>query len=285
MPVIQVKNLTHVYEAKTPYEKKALEGVSLSIESGKFVLIIGANGSGKSTLIQHFNGLLEPTAGSVIVCGKDTAVKQHRRELWKEVGLVFQFPEQQLFAGSVFDEMAYGLRNLGLNTHEIANRIEETLVKMGLNPQEIMPLSPLQLSGGIRRQVALACVLAMRPAILVMDEPTAGLDPSGCHHIIKAVKEMQQEYHTTVVMVSHQVNELFHLADKLFFLEQGRLVASGSRQEVLNYLSDRKLDDRVLPDHLQLIQRLADYGYPVNTEIYTVEEVAIEIDKILKELN
>ncbi|MGR6836635.1 ATP-binding cassette domain-containing protein [Syntrophomonas erecta] len=285
MPVIQVKNLTHVYEAKTPYEKKALEGVSLSIESGAFVLIIGANGSGKSTLIQHFNGLLKPTAGSVIVCGKDTAVKHHRQELWKEVGLVFQFPEQQLFAGSVFDEMAYGLRNLGLNTHEIANRIEETLAKMGLNPQEIMPLSPLQLSGGIRRQVALACVLAMRPAILVMDEPTAGLDPSGCHHIIKAVKEMQQEYHTTVVMVSHQVNELFHLADKLFFLEQGRLVASGSRQEVLNYLSDRNLDDRVLPDHWQLIQRLADYGYPVNTEIYTVEEVAIEIDKILKELS
>lgn len=283
MAVIVVKDLTHVYLGGTPYEKKALDHVSLSIEPGEFVGIVGANGSGKSTLIQHFNGLLSPTAGSVVVCGKDTSVKQHRSELWKEVGLVFQFPEQQLFEGTVFDEVAYGLKNLGLDGEEIAYRVEDALVKVGLDPAEITQLPPLCLSGGTRRRVALACILAMRPAILVLDEPTAGLDPSGCDHIIRAIKGMRREHHTTVVMVSHHVNELILLADKLAFLEQGRLAAYGDKRKVLRHMALRNLYDLILPEHLKLMHKLADWGYQVNTGILTVEEAVLEVSRMLKE--
>lgn len=283
MPIIETKDLTHIYLAGTPYEKKALDRVSLSIDQGEIVGIIGANGSGKSTLIQHFNGLLVPTSGSVLVGGKDTSVRRNRRELWKKVGLVFQFPEQQLFKSTVFDEVAYGLNNMGMDSHDIKNRVEDTLAQVGLNPREVTHLSPLSLSGGARRQVALACIMAMRPAILVLDEPTAGLDPSGCNHIIKAIKGMQREYNTTVVMISHYVNDWILLADRLVFLEQGRLVACGNQEEVFQHMALRNLDDFILPDHLKLIYRLAKYGYQMNTGIISVEEVALEIDRILKE--
>lgn len=283
MPVIETKDLTHVYSAGTPYEKKALDGVSLSIDQGEFVGIVGANGSGKSTLIQHFNGLLIPTAGSVVVCGKDTSVKQRRSELWKEVGLAFQFPEQQFFEGTVFGEVAYSLKNLALDAHEIENRVEDALAKVGLNPKEAVHLPPLCLSGGIRRRVAIACILAMRPAILVLDEPTAGLDPLGCEQIINAIKEMRREHQITVVMVSHHVNELILLADKLAFLEQGKLIMYGDKREVIRHMTIRNLDDLVLPDYLKLMNRLAGCGRRVNTGILTVEEAASEIGKMLSE--
>lgn len=283
MPLIETKELTHVYLAGTSYEKKALDRVSLSIEQGELFGIVGANGCGKSTLIQHFNGLLVPTSGSVIVCGKDTTLKQHRHELWKEVGLVFQFPEQQLFESSIFDEIAFGLKNLGLEHHEITHRVEEALLKVNLNPQEIAHKPPQCLSSGTRRQVALACILAMRPSILVLDEPTAGLDSSGCKHIINAIEQMRREYHTTVVLVSHQVNELILLAGRLAFLEQGRLISSGNKREVFRHLLLRNQDELVLPDHIKLMHRLAGSGVPVNTGILTLEEAISEIDRILKE--
>lgn len=282
MSLIETKDLTHVYLAGTPYEKKALQGVSLSIDQGELVGIIGANGCGKSTLIQHFNGLLSPTAGSVVVYGKDTSVKRYRSELWKEVGLVFQFPEQQLFEGTVFDEVAYGLKNLGLDRYEIENRVEDALAKVGLNPREVTQVPPLGLSGGIRRQVAIACILAMRPVILVLDEPTAGLDPSGSGHIIKAIKEMQRDHNTTVVMVSHHVNELILLADKLVYLEQGRLLACGNKREVFRHMALSNMGDFVLPDHLRLMHKLAERGFDVNTGILSVEEAASEIGRMLK---
>lgn len=283
MSIIETKDLTHIYLPGTPYEKKALDGVSFSIKQGEFVGIVGANGSGKSTLVQHFNGLLVPTTGSVVVCGEDTSIKKHRRELWKKVGLVFQFPEQQLFKSTVFDEVAYGLKNLGLNADEIETRVEDTLTRVGLNSREIIHLSPLSLSGGTRRQVALSCILAMHPAILVLDEPTSGLDPSGCDHITETIKDMQREHNTTVVMISHCLNELMLLADKLIFLEQGRLVACGSKREVLHYIALHNLDDLILPDYLKLMHRLKNYGYRVKTDIISVDEAALEIGRILKE--
>jgi energy-coupling factor transport system ATP-binding protein len=282
MPIIEIKDLTHVYLAGTPYEKKALEKISFSINQGEFVGIIGANGSGKSTLIQHFNGLLVPTGGTVRVCGEDTLVKRHRRNLWKKVGIVFQFPEQQIFKSTVFEEVAYGLKNMGMNLPEIKNRVEETLAQVGLNPGEVAHLSPLSLSGGTRCQVAIASIMAMRPDILVLDEPTAGLDSSGCNHIIKAIEEMQQEYHTTVVMISHYVSQLMLLADKLVILEQGRLLACGTQEEVFQYMIAHNLGDFILPDYLRLMHHLADYGYQVNTRVFSVEQAAREIGRILK---
>lgn len=283
MPIIETKDLTHVYLTGTPYEKKALDKVSLSINQGEFVGIIGGNGSGKSTLIQHFNGLLLPTSGSVLVGGEDTSVKRYSKELWKKVGLVFQFPEQQIFKSTVFEEVAYGLKNMGMNLPEIKNRVEETLAQVGLNPREVAHLSPLSLSGGTRRQVAVASIMAMRPAVLVLDEPTAGLDPSGCNHVIKAIKEMQQEYNTTVVMISHYVSQLILLVDKLVILEQGRLMAWGNKREVIQHMNSHNLSDLILPDYLRLMHHLADYGYQVNTGIFSVEEAAREIGRILKE--
>ncbi len=283
MPVIETKDLTHVYLAGTPYEKKALDKVALSINQGEFVGIIGGNGSGKSTLIQHFNGLLVPTSGTVRVCGEDTLVKQHRRNLWKKVGIVFQFPEQQIFKSSVFEEVAYGLKNIGMHLPEIKTRVEETLALVGLNPGEVAHLSPLSLSGGTRRQVAIASIMAMQPAVLVLDEPTAGLDSSGCHHIMQAIQEMQRNYHTTVVMISHYVHQLMLLADKLIFLEQGRLLACGKQEEVFHYMTSHNLGDLILPDYLRLMYHLAEYGYQVNTGVFSVEEAAREIGRILKE--
>jgi energy-coupling factor transport system ATP-binding protein len=253
MPIIETKDLTHIYLARTPYEKKALDKVSLSINQGEFVGIIGGNGSGKSTLVQHFNGLLVPTSGSILVCGEDASVKKHRKNLWKKVGIVFQFPEQQIFKSTVFEEVAYGLKNMGMNLSEIKIRVEETLARVGLNPGEVTHLSPLSLSGGTRRQVAIASIMAMQPAVLVLDEPTAGLDSSGCNHIIKAIKEMQQEYHTTVVMISHYVSQLMLLAEKLVFLEQGRLLACGNQEEVFQYMTSHNLGGLILPDYLRLV--------------------------------
>lgn len=283
MPVIETKDLTHVYLPGTPYEKKALDSVSLSINQGECLGIVGVNGSGKSTLIQHFNGLLSPSSGSVKVNGHDVSDRQYGRELWKEVGLVFQFPEQQLFAGTVFDEIAYGLKNLGLEPSEIKYRVEEALTQVGLHPGKITLQSPLRLSGGIRRGVALACILAMRPSILVLDEPTAGLDAFGCECIIKAVKKMQQDRKTTIIIVSHQINELIILADRIAFLDQGRLAACGDKREVLQSMALHDLEDLILPEYLQLLYRLADSGRRVNTGIITLEEAETEIDKVLKE--
>ena len=283
MPIIEIKDLTYVYQSGTPYEKKALEGLSFSIEAGEFVGIIGANGSGKSTLMQHFNGLLLPTAGSVLVKGKNTAVNHYYSELWKEVGLVFQFPEQQIFASTVFAEVAYGLKNLGLEQPDIERRVEEGLHRVGLNPEEITHLSPLRLSGGERRLLALASIMAMCPDVLVLDEPTAGLDPAASDRVWQALQDMQRDYKTTVIMVSHQADELILLANKLAFLEEGRLLAYGGKVEVLQQMARRDRDDWLLPDHLQLIYCLEDCGCQVNTDIISLEEAALEISRILKE--
>ena len=283
MPVIETKELTHIYLAGTPYEKKALNQVSLSINKGELFGIIGANGSGKSTLIQHFNGLLIPSCGTVRVYGKDTANRSCRNELWKKVGLMFQFPEQQLFASTVFDELAFGLKNMGLEGWEIENRVEEALLQVGLNPKEVIKVPPLGLSGGARRQVALACILAMRPTILVLDEPTAGVDPSASEHILKAIKKMQREQQVTVVMVSHYVNDLIFLADKLAFLKEGRLLSYGDKKTVFRDMAQWDVNDLILPEHLKLMHRLAAYGLPVNTEILTLEEAATEISRVMEE--
>jgi energy-coupling factor transport system ATP-binding protein len=282
MSIIEIKDLTHIYLPGTPYEKKALDKVSFSIEAGEFVAVVGANGSGKSTLIQHLNGLLAPSAGSVRVCGRDLSIKQNRRTLWKKVGLVFQFPEQQLFMSTVRAEIAYGLKNLGVDARDIEPRMEEALLKLGLDPEELSDLSPLSLSGGNRRLLAIACILAMRPEILILDEPTAGLDPSGCQHLLNALKAMQQDEHTTVIMVSHQVNELMLWGDQLIYLEAGRLVACGNQRKVFRHMLARNLGDLILPDHLRLLHRLISCGYPVNTGILSVEEAAAEIDAMLR---
>lgn len=282
MPIIEVKNLTHIYLPGTPYEKKALDNITFSIEKGDFVGVIGLNGSGKSTLIQHLNGLLLPTFGSVVVCGKNTKNKAYRNDLWKKVGLLFQFPEQQLFEVTVFKEIAFGLRNLGLDNNEIEKRVYESLKIVGLDPMKIAHLSPLSLSGGYRRQVALASILAMQPTILVLDEPTTGLDPKSCDYIINAIKEMQRKHNMTVVMVTHYINDFILLSDKVVVLDNGKIIANGDFYDLFEQ-DIFKLNNLILPEHLKLIIQLRNKGYKIKPETLTFEQVTEEIVSLLKE--
>ncbi|MDF9409518.1 energy-coupling factor transporter ATPase [Pelotomaculum isophthalicicum JI] len=285
MSIIDVKNLTHTYLPGTPYEKKALDDITLSVNQGEFLGVVGANGSGKSTLIQHFNGLLSPTSGEVTVCGRETSDKKHRNELWKKVGLVFQYPEQQIFEATVFEDVSYGPRNLGLGSADIERRTMEALEKVGLEPGTVAGLSPISLSGGLRRRVAIAGVLAMRPEILVLDEPTAGLDHSGREMILELIKKLQREDHITIVMVSHSIREIILVAGRVAVLEKGRLAAYGDTEEVLRQKGFQNLPGVMLPDYLQLIYTLAGRGQNVNPGIVTLAEAELEIAKLLEEKN
>ncbi|SFH10115.1 energy-coupling factor transport system ATP-binding protein [Desulfotomaculum arcticum] len=279
MPVIEISNLSYVYNAGTPNEKKALDNISLSVEKGEFLGIVGANGSGKSTLIQHFNGLLLPSSGSISVLGHDTRDRQYGPQLWQSVGLVFQFPEQQIFEATVFDELAYGLRNMGLGRPEIEVRVKEALENVGLIPEQVLNTEPLCLSGGMRRRVAVASILAMKPDILVLDEPTAGLDPEGRAHIWATVKKYQHNQDVAVIVVSHYINELLILSDRIALLDNGCLRAWGPTREVL--AGDNLKNYDLLPDYIKLLHNLKNQGLQVNTGVLTVEEAVDEIDRIL----
>lgn len=281
MPVIDIKNLTYFYCPGTPYEKKALDNINLSVNRGEFIGIIGVNGSGKTTLVQHLNGLLSAASGQVIICGRDASIKQNRQELWRKVGLVFQYPEQQLFADTVFDDVAYGPKNLGLDQAEIKQRTEQALARVDLDPA-IAKVPIVCLSGGLRRRVAIAGVLAMRPEILILDEPTAGLDPAGRKVILQLIKNLQQKDHTTVVMISHNLSDVMALADQIAVLEKGRLVTCGQAREVLQQKEFRALPGIILPEFLQVIFALAERGKKVNTGITTVGEAELELQRLLK---
>lgn len=282
MPVIDVKNLSYTYYPGTPYEKKALEKITLSVNQGEFLGIVGANGSGKSTLIQHFNGLLSPAEGTIHICGEEISTK-HSNGLWKKVGLVFQYPEQQLFEATVFDDVGYGPRNLGLNKQEVQDRTVQALKKVGLEPEAVAELPPSRLSGGLRRRVAIAGVLSIQPEILVLDEPTAGLDTLGRDTFLTLLKKLHQEDGITVVMVSHSIKEIISLADRIAVLEKGKLIAHGKPQEVLSQKTLQHIPSILLPDYLQLIHNLAERGKKVQTGISTLEEAAGEIAKLLEE--
>ncbi|MCG9968817.1 ATP-binding cassette domain-containing protein [Pelotomaculum terephthalicicum JT] len=283
MPVIEINNLSYAYNGGTPDEKKVLDNITLSVEKGEFLGIIGANGSGKSTLIQHFNGLLYPQSGSISVLGFDTRDKHYGSQLWKYVGMVFQFPEQQIFEATVYDELAYGLSNMELDRAEIEVRVDEALANVGLVPEQVRAVSPLCLSGGMRRRIAIASILAMKPDILVLDEPMAGLDPEGCAHILAAIKRYRQEQDVTVIMVSHYINELIVLSDRVALLDNGRLRAWGPARELLAR-DDLPNYDLLLPDYLKLLHNLKKRGLKVKTGVLTVEEAAGEIGRVLERI-
>ncbi len=230
--MIRAENLTYTYAAGTPLAIPALCDVSLSVRKGEFLALVGPVGAGKSTLVQHFNGLLLPTRGRVLVAGRDTRRKEVRRRLWQLVGLAFQYPEQQLFAQTVFDDVAFGPRNLRLPSQEVAERVFEALEMVGLDPQEVRELSPFALSQGQRRRVALAGILAVRPEVLVLDEPTAGLDPRGRRRLLGLFKDLQRCQGKTIILITHQMDVAAELADRVIVLCQGRIFRQGSPREV-----------------------------------------------------
>lgn len=273
---IEVRNLTHVYHKGSPSEAVALKNVSFRIENGEFVGLIGPTGSGKSTLIQHLNGLLKPTSGEVLVDGEDIwGRSMSLRKLRQRVGLVFQYAEQQVFEETVRDDIAFGPRNLGLSEKEVQERVLEAAKMVGL-PEELLGRSPFELSGGQLRRVAIAGVVAMKPEVLILDEPAAGLDPRGRDAILSSVKEMHRSG-MTVILVSHNMEDVARLCERILVLNKGELVADGTPREIFSRNELVRKIGLKPPDVVSLMEKLRERGWNVRTDIVTIDEALGEI--------
>ena len=270
-PILEVKNLNHIYGIGTPFSHAALQDVSFSVEKGEFIGIIGHTGSGKSTLIQHLNGLLKPTSGSVLLDGKDIwSDKKLTRESRFRVGLVFQYPEYQLFEETVYKDIAFGPKNMGLSEEEIDSRVKEAAGFVGIT-QEQLTASPFDLSGGQKRRVAIAGVIAMKPEVLILDEPTAGLDPEGREEILKNIDDYRRAKNATIMMVSHSMSDVARLTDRLLVMNDARLVMDGTPREVFanaQALLDMGLD---IPEITKVFLLLQKHGIAVD-QVYTIEQ-------------
>ena len=274
---IEVKSLTHVYMPGTPFEAKALNDVSLSIHDGEFIGIIGHTGSGKSTLISHLNGLEHSESGVVFVNGIDLGEKgSDLIAIRRVVGLVFQYPEYQLFEETVAKDVAFGPNNLGLDAAEIERRVETALKQVGLNPAEVSEKSPFELSGGQKRRVAIAGVLAMQPSTLILDEPAAGLDPAGRREMFDLIRGIHDSG-VTVVMVSHSMDDVGRLCDRLFVLNKGEIAYSGTPAEVFLHESKLHAIGLDVPEGAKLARRLRDAGFDMPQDIYRTEDVCAAI--------
>jgi energy-coupling factor transport system ATP-binding protein len=274
---IEVKSLTHIYMPGTPFEAKALNDVSLSIHDGEFIGIIGHTGSGKSTLISHLNGLEHSEPGVVFVNGIDLGEKgSDLIAIRRVVGLVFQYPEYQLFEETVAKDVAFGPNNLGLDAAEIERRVETALKQVGLNPAEVSEKSPFELSGGQKRRVAIAGVLAMQPSTLILDEPAAGLDPAGRREMFDLIRGIHDSG-VTVVMVSHSMDDVGRLCDRLFVLNKGEIAYSGTPAEVFLHESKLHAIGLDVPEGAKLARRLRDAGFDMPQDIYRTEDVCAAI--------
>ncbi len=282
--IIKVENLTHIYSPGTPFQVVSLADVSLEIARGEFFAVIGSTGSGKSTLVQHFNGILAPSKGKIWVCGADVSDKKQRHDLWRRVGLVFQQPEQQLFEETVFDDVAFGPRNMGFDQDEVKCRVEKALHQMGLDPVAVSGVPPFRLSGGMRRKVAIAGVLAMTPEVLILDEPAAGLDPRGRKQLMDLVEDFRREEGVTVVLVTHNMEEAALWTDRMAVLDKGHLVMEGSTREVFNRAGELRALGLNVPAPAQLMLKLRAAGKQVRTDALTNEEAVEEIARLLSEL-
>jgi energy-coupling factor transport system ATP-binding protein len=277
---IEVRELTHIYNRGSTSESTALSSVSFRIEDGEFVGLIGPTGSGKSTLIQHFNGLLKPTSGSVLVDGVDIWEKgRNLRPLRQKVGLVFQYAEQQVFEETVWEDIAFGPRNQGLPEEVVKERVKAAAKMVGLT-DEILSRSPFELSGGQLRRVAVAGVVSMKPSVLVLDEPAAGLDPKGRDDLLSYVSNMHKAG-MTVILVSHNMEDVARLCQRLLVLNKGRLVADGTPREIFSRAEFIAQVGLRAPDVVTLMERLRERGFNVRTDIVNVEEAFAEITREL----
>ena len=270
---IQIQQLSHTYMPGSQLAYPALGDLSLTIQDGEFLGIIGHTGSGKSTLIQHLNGLLLPTAGSVLVDGLDTREKKLRKQIRSLVGMVFQYPEYQLFEETVARDVAFGPKNMGLTEDEIATRVTEALRLVGLNPDEFAEKSPFELSGGEKRRAALAGILAMRPKYLVLDEPMAGLDPRGRHEILSLIESLRREFGTGIVMVSHSMDDVAMYADRIAVLDRGSLFMVGTPEDVFSHSEELLAMGLNLPQATQLVRALRARGVQIERDYYRMDEL------------
>lgn len=279
---IQVKNLTHIYSEGMPYETVALTDISFEIDKGEFVGIIGHTGSGKSTLIQHLNGLIKPKSGSILIDGVDIAGKDVKmRDIRRQIGLVFQYPEYQLFEETVHKDVAFGPLNLGLTQEEADERVVEAIRLVGLNYEEIANRSPFELSGGQKRRVAIAGVIAMKPQILILDEPTAGLDPKAHADILQMIERIHEVQQNSIILVSHNMGDIARLADKVFVMDRGKLAITGTPAEVFQQADLLESLGLGLPPAAFLMRELQSRGVPVSTDVLTIEAAEEELYRIL----
>ncbi len=278
---IVIEHLNYVYMTGGPYETKALSDVNLTIHDGEFIGLIGHTGSGKSTLVQHLNGLIMPTSGRVLVDGMDLADKAtDRRAIRQRVGLVFQYPENQLFEETVEKDIAFGPRNLGLDEAEIDRRVKDAMRRVALDYDRLHDRSVFELSGGQMRRVAIAGVLAMEPQVLVLDEPCAGLDPRGREEILGLIKKLHEEAGTTIVMVSHSMDDVASLAERVIVMNHGELVMDGVPRDVFSCGEELRGMGLDVPQAVQLADKLRERGFDIPEGIYRIEEIKTEIEKI-----
>ena len=280
-PILEIKNLTYTYSAGTPFEHTALDNISFQVNRGEIIGIIGHTGSGKSTLMQQLNGLLKPTAGTVMLDGKDIwSDKKLTRQARFRVGLVFQYPEHQLFEETVYQDIAFGPRNMGLDEKEIDRRVREAAGFVGLSEQQLS-VSPFDLSGGQKRRVAIAGVIAMEPEVLILDEPTAGLDPVGRADILGNIQSYRKAKNATIMMVSHSMEDVARLTDRLLVLNGSKLAMQGSPVEVFAHAEQLKQMGLSIPQVTQIFLHLRDLGLKVDN-VYTIDQ-AVKVLKQLKE--
>lgn len=278
-PILEVRNLDYIYSAGTPFEHKALDNVSFALEPGEFVGIIGHTGSGKSTLMQQMNGLLKPTSGQVLLDGVDIwSDKKLTRQARFRVGLVFQYPEYQLFEETVYRDIAFGPKNMGLEEKEVDRRVREAAGFVGLTEQQL-EVSPFDLSGGQKRRVAIAGVIAMEPEVLILDEPTAGLDPVGRAEILGNIEAYRQAKNATIMMVSHSMEDVARLTDRLLVMNGSRLAMDGTPSEVFSRAQELLAMGLNIPQVTQVFLKLKALGLDVKS-VYTMEQAVAEIVRL-----
>ncbi|MDQ7844035.1 MAG: energy-coupling factor transporter ATPase [Armatimonadota bacterium] len=283
MAFIECEALGHIYLKGTPMETVALQEVTLRIDEGEFVALIGPTGSGKSTLVQHFNALLRPTSGTVRVGGVDlSAPRADLQAVRRQVGMLFQYPEHQLFEETVAEDVAFGPRNLGLSEDEVQARVAEALRAVGLDPAVFGPRSPFSLSGGEMRRVAAAGVLAMAPRVLILDEPAAGLDPRGKAEILGHFRALHVRRGTTIVLITHDMDEVAALAQRVIVLDRGRVVMDGPVREVFTRADELQALGLGVPAATDVARRLRARGLPVREDVLTAEEARIAIREALR---
>ncbi|MBU5669415.1 energy-coupling factor transporter ATPase [Peptoniphilus sp. MSJ-1] len=283
MSLIEIKNLKHVYSEGLPFEKIALNNVNLKIEENEFIGLIGHTGSGKSTLIQHLNGLLKPSSGEIIVDNikieKDT---KDLTELRRKIGLVFQYPEYQLFEETVEKDIAFGPNNLSLDDAEVSTRVRNAMESVGLDYERYKDASPFELSGGLKRRVAIAGVLAMNPKVLILDEPTAGLDPRGRDEILGEIVNIHKNSNMTVVLVSHSMEDIANIAQRIIVMDSGNAVLDGAPREIFKQEDKLKSIGLGIPQVTSLMHELKKRGLDINENAITIEEAKISLEKYLR---
>lgn len=280
---IKIENLTHIYMPGSPFEKIALDNVNLTIDDGEFAALIGHTGSGKSTLIQHINGLLKPTNGKIIIDDVDiTSEKVKLSDIRKKVGLVFQYPEYQLFEETIEKDIAFGPKNLGLSDEDILNRVKKAMNIVGLDYDTYKDKSPFDLSGGQKRRVAIAGVVAMEPKVLILDEPTAGLDPKGRDEILDRIRELREEYSMTIILVSHSMEDVAKIATKVFVMDKGKCILNDIPSNVFKEIDILEKVGLAVPQVTYLVRELRKNNFNISEDVFTIDKAKQEIINVLR---